>query len=166
MARICREGGARVSTNVMVRDLDLSQVPGVDGRRLEVVAEGLTLFRGAQLAIDVTLATALRGDGTARAGSATGPGAALKVVRRRKERTYPELAGEGGRARLVVLAGKVGGRWSAETVSFLTFLAQHKAQSAPVSMKGGVEVSWRKRWAALLACAAAKAFAASLLGRR
>ena len=42
VARICREGGARVSTNVLVRDLDLSQVPGVDGRRLEVVAEGLT----------------------------------------------------------------------------------------------------------------------------
>ena len=39
----------------MVRDLDLSQVPGVDGKRSEVVAEGLTLFRGAQLAIDVTL---------------------------------------------------------------------------------------------------------------
>ena len=33
----------------MVRDLDLSQVPGVDGRRLEVVAEGLTLFRGSRL---------------------------------------------------------------------------------------------------------------------
>ena len=28
VARICREGGARVSTNVMVRDPDLSQVPG------------------------------------------------------------------------------------------------------------------------------------------
>ena len=69
VARICREGGARVSINVMVRDLDLSQVPGVDGRRLEVVTEGLTLFRGAQLAIDVTLVSALRGDGTARAGS-------------------------------------------------------------------------------------------------
>ena len=33
-------------------------------------------------------------------------------------------------------------------------------------MKGSVEVAWRRRWAALLACAAAKAFAASLLGRR
>ena len=80
----------------MVRDLDLSQVPGVDGKRSEVVAEGLTLFRGAQLAIDVTLVSALCGDGTARAGSATKPGAALKVARRRKERTHPELAGEGG----------------------------------------------------------------------
>ena len=93
MARICREGGARVSTNVMVRDLDLSQAPGVDGRQLEVVGEGLSLFGGAQLAIDAT-----HGDGTARAGSATRPSAALVVARRRKERTYPELAGEGGRA--------------------------------------------------------------------
>ena len=66
VARICREGGARVSTNVMVRDLDLLQVPGVDGRRLEVVAEGLSLFGGAQLAIDATLVSTLRGDGTAR----------------------------------------------------------------------------------------------------
>ena len=36
VARICREGGARVSTNAWS-----------EGRRLEVVAEGLTLFRGA-----------------------------------------------------------------------------------------------------------------------
>ena len=102
--------------------------------------------------MDVTLVSALRGVGIARAGSATRPGAALKVARRRKERTYPELAGEGGRARLV-LAGEVGGRWSAETASFLTSLAQHKAQGAPVLMKGSVEVAWRRRWAALLACA-------------
>ena len=33
-------------------------------------------------------------------------------------------------------------------------------------LKGSVEAAWRRRWAALLACAAAKAFAASLLGRR
>ena len=146
----------------MVRDLDLSQAPGVDGRRLEVVAEGLSLFGGVQLAIDATLVSALHGDGTARAGSATRQGAALVVARRRKERTYQELAG----ARLVVLAGEVGGRWSAETASFLTALAQHKAQRAPELLKGSVEAAWKRGWAALLSCAAAKAFAASLLGRR
>ena len=36
----------------------------------------------------------------------------LQEARRRKERTYPELNGAGGRARLVVLAAEVGGRWS------------------------------------------------------
>ena len=47
-ARICREAGGRVSTNVFVRDLDLME-PGVaDGRRLEVVVNGLPLFGGSQ----------------------------------------------------------------------------------------------------------------------
>ena len=45
VAQICREGGARVSTNVMLRDLDISFPHSSDGRRLEVVAEGLCLFR-------------------------------------------------------------------------------------------------------------------------
>ena len=50
-ARICREGRGRVTTNVMLRDLDM--VPNAaDGRRLEVVANGLPLFGGAQLAVD------------------------------------------------------------------------------------------------------------------
>ena len=41
------EAGGRVTTNVMIRDLDLIQ-PGV-GRRLEVVVDGLPLFGGVQL---------------------------------------------------------------------------------------------------------------------
>ena len=48
-ARICCEDG-RVTSNVLVRDLDLA-LPGAvaDGRRLEVVVDGLPLFGGAQL---------------------------------------------------------------------------------------------------------------------
>ena len=46
VARICREAGGRVTTNVFVRNLDLVG-PGVeDNRRLEVVADGLPLFGG------------------------------------------------------------------------------------------------------------------------
>ena len=40
-ARVCREAGGRVTTNVMVRDLDLSDPQAADGRRLEVVVDGL-----------------------------------------------------------------------------------------------------------------------------
>ena len=50
---VVRQG--RVSTNVFVRDLDLAQRNRFDGRRLEVVADGLTLWQGAQLAIDTTM---------------------------------------------------------------------------------------------------------------
>ena len=40
VAQICREGGARVSTNVFLRDLDISPVGSTDSRRLEVVECG------------------------------------------------------------------------------------------------------------------------------
>ena len=53
-ARVCREAGARVGTNILVRDLDLVPQGRPDSRRLEVVADGLPLFHGAQLAIDTT----------------------------------------------------------------------------------------------------------------
>ena len=89
-ARICREAGGRVATNVYVRDLDLP-VPANDGRRLEVVVDGLPLYGGAQLAVDTTLVSALHCDGSARRGAAERDGVALDEARRRKERTYPEL---------------------------------------------------------------------------
>ena len=96
-----------MSTDVHVRDLDLAAFNILDGRRLEVVADGLTLFRGAQLAIDTTMVSPLHRDGTVRRRAAH-VGAALEAARRRKERTYPEPSGDGGRARLVVLVAEVG----------------------------------------------------------
>ena len=62
-----------------------------DGRRLEVVVDGLPLFRGAQLAIDTTLVSPLRGDGQPYRRCVDVDGAALDEARRRKERTYTEL---------------------------------------------------------------------------
>ena len=57
--RECREAGARVRTNVMVRDLVLWPPQRIDIWRLEVVADGLPLHGGAQLAIDTTMVSAL-----------------------------------------------------------------------------------------------------------
>ena len=99
-ARICREGGARVVPNMLVRDMDLEVPVAADARRLEVVADGLPLWGGVQLAVDATLVSALRGDGNPRRGAATRDGVALTEARRAKERTYPELVGPGSRARL------------------------------------------------------------------
>ena len=92
-------------------------------------------------------------------------GAVLAEARRRKERTYPELSGEGGRARLVVLAAEVGGRWSEETAKFLVALAT-KAQASPFILQNRVRAAYLRRWGAVLACLAARAFTASLLDQR
>ena len=102
-ARICREAGGRVTTNVMVRDLDLAGPNMFDARRLEVVVDGLPLFGGVQLAVDTMMVSALHANGEARRGAARTDGVALAAARRRKERSYPELTARGARARLVVL---------------------------------------------------------------
>ena len=62
-ARICREAGAGVGTNIIFRDMDLLPQDHQDGRRLEVVADGLPLFHGAQLAFDTTLVSPVSRDG-------------------------------------------------------------------------------------------------------
>ena len=72
-ARICREAGGRVSTNRFVRDLDIG-VPVNDGRRLEVVVDGLPLYGGAQLAVDTTLVSVQHCDGSPHRGAADADG--------------------------------------------------------------------------------------------
>ena len=151
----------------MMRDLDIAGPhTAMDGRRLEVIADGLPLFEGAQLALDTTMVSPLHSDGTAKRGTSVRGGAVLQEARRRKERTFAELNGAGGRARLVVLAAEVGGRWSDETTQFLRVLAKHRPPGAPGVMRQRVQSAWLRRWGNLLACNAAKAFALSLLDRR
>ena len=78
-AWICREAGARV-TNVFVRDLDLG-APIADAPRLGVVADGLPLHGGRQLATDTTLVSTLKSNGEPR--RRTGLCWRLRSVRRR-----------------------------------------------------------------------------------
>ena len=161
-ARVCREAGARVRTNVFVNSLNLGISRPDDSRRIEVIADGLPLFHGEQLAVDATLVCALRRDGAARPGAATRDGVALAAARKRKERTYPELAGGQGRARLVVLGLEVGGRWSGEAWTFVRLLAKARAREELPLMRRAAEHAWRRRWAALLSVAAQRAVAESL----
>ena len=83
-----------------------------------------------------------------------------------KERTYPEVAQAHGRARLVVVACEVGGRWSGEALTFLHLLADAKVRDEPEDFREAIKSAWMRRRKTLLACAAARAFALSLLERR
>ena len=115
--------------------MDLA-APRLDNRRIEVVVDGLPLFHGAQLAVDTTLVSPLRLDGTPHLRCADISGAALTAARRRKEATYPELHGRNGRARLVVLGAEVGGRWSDESAAFVRHFAKAKARGEPPVLRG------------------------------
>ena len=66
----------------------------------------------------------------------------------------------------MVLVGEVGGRLSEETVTFLRLLAASRARSESALLRRRAEQAWRMRWGGMLACDAARAFAASLLEQR
>ena len=158
-ARVCREAGARVTTHTRLADLNVQHVQHIDDRRIEVIANGLALWGGAQLAVDTTLVSPLT-----RAGRRAGrfAGEALTDARKAKERAYPELL-RNSRCRLVVLGIEVGGRWSEEAASFITSLARTKIRDTPAPLRHAAATSLISRWTALLTHAAMTAFAASLL---
>ena len=85
--------------------------------------DGLPLHGGEQLAVDTTLVSTLHGKGRPRMGAADRDGVALLAATKRKERRYPEFLGARCRARLIVLAVEVGGRFSRETSDFISELA-------------------------------------------
>ena len=72
MARICREAGASVCTNVLLRDLN-THSSRTDERRIEVIANGLPLWNGSQLAIDTTLVSPLTSQAEPRRHQQTTP---------------------------------------------------------------------------------------------
>ena len=80
-ARICREAGGRVVTNAMFRDFDLADPDPEDRRRIEILADALSLFRGAQLTVDTTLVSALHCDGSAHPRAAHADGAVLVAAK-------------------------------------------------------------------------------------
>ncbi len=160
-ARVCREAGATVATNVLLRDLNVV-VDRQDDRRLEVIANGLPLWGGVQLAVDTTLVSPLDSLGRPRSHARSFRGAALHTARLAKERTYPELL-RAPRCRLVVLALELGGRWSREAADFIRLLARCRARSTPPLLRSACVAACVQRWSAALSFAAAKAFASTLL---
>ena len=143
-------GRARVSTNIPVREMDLAAHHAhhnLDGRRLEVVADGLTLWHGAQLAIDATLVSPLRRDGSARFRAADQDGAVLMEARRRKKEPIPNYR------------ERVGGldwwsslrKWAAGGVTkrpSLVALANAKAQASPFILQNRVKAAYLRKWSA------------------
>ena len=160
-ARVCKEAGAKVQTDVFLRNLNMAVHPS-DNRRIEVIASELPCFAGAQLAIDVTLRTSCTARGAPKSRADVSNGVVCDAARYDKERKYPELL-EARRCKLVVLALEVGGRFSKETMTFLEELAWARGRSAPIALRFSACLAWRRRWSRVLGVAAATAWASSVL---
>ena len=114
------------------------------------------------MAVDATLVSPVRRNGLPQPRTGTEDGHQLRVARRRKEAKYRELL-DSGRCRLVVLGLEVGGRWSEEALTFVRLLAKSKARSCPHILCASAQMAYMQRWTGLLAVAAQRAFATTLL---
>ena len=162
LARIFREAGARVHMHVPLANMNFDPPPA-DARAIEILAQGLPLYQGAQLAVDATLVSPVGRDGTAHPHTTTTPGAAIaQATRRKRVSVYPEIEQQ-RRCRLIVVGLEVGGRWGQEAHTLLHRLAVAKARSVQQPLRAAAVGAYTRRWAALLSCAASHAFAASLL---
>ena len=160
-AQVCREAGARVSTNLPSPGHDLAEFNNLDGRRLEVVADGLTLWHGAQLAIDTTLVSPLRRDGSPRARRLTMVGQHWMTLVVERSAPIPNcLETEEGFALWWC-------RWSVETANFLSVWRRRSHWIHPTCCRAGFSRPSSGGGALFfLACSAVRAFSASLLDRR
>ena len=151
-----------MAENVRLQDMNVPGISGFDGREIEVVANGLPLWGGAQLAVDTTLVSPVRRNGTPQPRAGEVDGRQLQVARRRKETKYRELL-QARRCHLVVVAVEVGGRWSDEAIKFLQLLAKAKARSQPQILRTAAKAAYFHRWTGIMAVAAQRALAATLL---
>ena len=160
VARVCREAGG--ASHHKCDDQRLGPDPTRRGGCPETGSggDGLPLFCGAQMAVDATLVSAIRSNGTARRRADRIDGVALWEARRRMERTYPELMGRDRRARLVVLGRRSRGSVVARDA---TQLARAKARGVTNLMRRRAEQAWRLRWGSILACAVARTVASTML---
>ena len=156
MARICREAGARVKENQLLRDLNIV-AQADDQRRIEVIANGLPFWGGKQVAIDTTVVSALKGRGVARGRR---QGQAIHEAEQDKRQKHPELLTG---CHFLVMAFEVAGRWSPSAVTFLRNLAWYKSLSVPKVLRRSTQLLFFQCWTALLACSIQRAYAASLL---
>ena len=160
MLRVCREAGALAQPEVQLKDMNLG-IPAGDQRRLDVLAQGLPCYAGAQIAVDVTIRSSLSATGEVQGRADAENEHICTVAKRDKESKYPELI-SGGRCRLMVFALEVGGRFSGEAVDFIDQLAWARSRSAPQLVRFSAQLAWRRRWIRLLAVAAATAWAESV----
>ena len=155
LARVCREAGATVRFNAMLRDMN----------NIEVLASGLPLHHGVHLAVDITIRCVDTAESRACPNAATTNGAVLQAARAQKATKYAELL-HGDRCRLVVVGVETGGRWSDEAMQFIAELAACKARETPPVMRFSTFLAWQRRWTRMIATSCGRAVAHSLVSSK
>ena len=120
------------------------------------------LCHGLPFVCDASLVSPLKANGVARPRAAHEPGVAIADIEEVKATTYPELV-TSNRCKFLVLAGEVGGRWSATTCRLIRDLASAKSQEAAPRLRKSAAFAWENRWWSMISVATQNALAATLV---
>ena len=116
--QVLTEAGPLVRNNQTLGKMSMEGVSPMDDRKAEILATGLALYQGIPLMCDDSLVSPNKADGIARPRAAHEPGIAIANIEDVKATTYPELVSS-TQCKFLVLAGEVGGRWSATICQLL-----------------------------------------------
>ena len=161
LAMVCREAGATVRCNGKLMEMNVA-VASTDEREIEVLASGLPLHHGAQLAVDITLRSTLTRCGNACDQADRVNGIVASRARRDEENKCAELL-QGDRCCSVVVGMETGGGWSTEALQCVEMLATVRAREAPRVLRRSALLAWTRRWSRMLSVSCGRAFANSLV---
>ena len=157
LARVCCEAGASVRCNANLRDMNIA-VPASD-ERIEVLSSGLPLVHGAQMAVDITLRSALTSRGEARPNVANVNGAVLASQCSPTGEGY-QVLGASRRHKMPSHSGRVAGarrRWVRGDAR------RARARDASLALQRSAFLAERRRWSRMLSISCSSAFACSLV---
>ena len=146
------------------RDFDLVAPNPRDQRRLEILADGLPLFGGAQLAVDTMLVSPLHCDGSPHLGLPMWMEPCwLQPEGGRRGRTQNSQGLAAGPV-WSFLQERLGEDGLRRQEGFCLFWQRRRPWSEHPIMKKRAEQAWRLRWGAILGCAGSPRFCSIFAG--
>ena len=154
------EAGAAIPDRNVERTLTRTNIPVApeDGRRLDLVAPGLNVYRGLPLFCDVTVLSPITATGMARPGTSNQGGQLLVHAEADNNDTYHDVISTGLGA-LLCLGFEVYGRWGRQCVDLVPKLARERTRGLHVRVRRGMALSLQHRWCAILGLAVQKSVA-------
>ena len=168
--RVFREAGANVNDHrnkPLLRNLAIPGIASTDGRQLDILATGLSVYAPLPICADVTLRSPIDHAGAPHGRAANVDGATFRRACQDKEVKYPELHGPNGTGaglcKFFTLAAETGGRFCNNSQRIIDQLAQHKSLNEPASLQRSAQLCYLRRWWGLLSVAVQVAVAATLV---
>ena len=154
------EAGGSIPDRNVERTLTRTNIPvaPTDGRRLDLIAPGLNVYRGLPLFCDVTVLSPITATGFARPGTSNQGGQLLVHAEADNDDTYSDVLSTGLGA-LLCLGSEVYGRWSRQCVDIVPKLARERTRGLHVRVRRGMALGLQHRWWGILGLAVQRSVA-------